>query len=324
MKDVLDHPLISAFLIWLDTQKGEAIATQNAYQADLIQFSDFLKENKLTLSQPEKITYRNLQGYLAWLYSQQLSKNSIIRKLAAVRSFFYFLRLQGYIMENPALKLHNPKKNKVTPRFLNVDEAFALLDVNYNIQNNIPQQKQGNRQMGNWHEIRNLALAELLYGSGLRISEALNLNVSDLILKKDDDKKIIEPVIKVIGKGAKERIVPLTDQSIKKLQAWLEVRNQIAPTAEKALFVGMRGGRLNRREATRIMKELCEKAGLQKTVTSHALRHSFATHMLNAGADLRSVQELLGHSRLTTTQHYTHLSIDYLTKIYDIAHPRKE
>lgn len=163
-----------------------------------------------------------------------------------------------------------------------------------------------------WQEARDLCLAELLYGSGLRISEALSLDIGRLGEGS---------VLRIMGKGRKERLVPLTPMCKERMDIWLELRGGIAKEGEKALFVGARGGRLNRREAQRIISRLCEEAGLPQDVSPHALRHSFATHLLEGGADLRSVQELLGHSRLSTTQRYTHLSLQHLMEIYDSAHP---
>lgn len=163
-----------------------------------------------------------------------------------------------------------------------------------------------------WQHARDLCLAELLYGSGLRISEALALDVGRLGEGE---------AVRIMGKGRKERLVPLTPMCRERMNAWLELRGGIAKEGEKALFVGARGGRLNRREAQRVIARLCKEAGLPQDVSPHALRHSFATHLLEGGADLRSVQELLGHSRLSTTQRYTHLSLQHLMQIYDSAHP---
>jgi integrase/recombinase XerC len=193
---------------------------------------------------------------------------------------------------------------------LNVDQTFALLNA----------QKQ-NSAVSDAAPVllcRDLALAELLYGSGLRISEALNLDVGQINLE--------EQVLRILGKGNKQRLAPLSDSSLKALRAWLEQRPALLKADDKdkknALFIGARGGRLNRRQARRIIEKLCQRAGLAQAVSPHALRHSFATHLLEAGADLRSVQELLGHARLTTTQRYTHLDLARLTAVYDKAHPK--
>ena len=161
---------------------------------------------------------------------------------------------------------------------------------------------------------RDLALAELLYGSGLRISEALGFDI--------DDVQLSSRVLRVMGKGSRERLAPLSDTSCESLKAWLDERPLLALPEEQALFVGSRGSRLNRREAARIVERLCRRAGLDFTVSPHSLRHSFATHLLSAGADLRSVQELLVHRRLTTTQRYTQVSLEHLMEAYDKAHPK--
>ena len=162
--------------------------------------------------------------------------------------------------------------------------------------------------------MRDLALVEMLYGAGLRISEALSLNVKDLDLTAG--------MARVMGKGSKVRMAPLSETSIVCLQAWLQVRPLLAPAGETALFVGSRGKRLDRRQATRILETLRVEAGLPQHISPHMLRHSFATHLLEGGADLRAVQELLGHARLSTTQRYTHVTLDRLMRVYDRAHPR--
>lgn len=163
-------------------------------------------------------------------------------------------------------------------------------------------------------EARDLCLAEILYGSGLRISEALALDAGRLSADAAS--------VRVLGKGGKERLAPLTDTAREALGLWLAARGALAPAGERALFVGVRGKRLNRREAQRIIEELCRRAGLPQAISPHGLRHSFATHLLEAGADLRSVQELMGHARLTTTQRYTHLNLAHLMAVYDKAHPK--
>lgn len=294
--------LIDIFALWLDTQKAASAASQSAYITDIRQFADYLNENGLSLSRLREISFRQINSYLAWLYRQNFAKSSMARKLAAVRAFFRFARLQGLVEDNPALKVHNPKQEKHHPRTLNVDETVLVLDQKPVINDAL--------------NCRNLALAELLYGSGLRITEAINLNIDDF----DAGSKIV----KVMGKGSRERLAPLSDASIEQLCAWLTRRGEIAGPEEKALFVGARGARLNRREAVRIINSLCARAGLQTCISPHGLRHSFATHLLIAGADLRVVQELLGHKRLATTQKYTHLSLENLVKVYDAAHPRQD
>ena len=201
---------------------------------------------------------------------------------------------------NPAAGLSNPKLPKPRPRSINVDQAFALLDAKNPAD---PQSR------------RDAALAELLYGSGLRVSEAVGLDLNDLDLGAG--------IARVLGKGSKERLAPLSDTCRQSLADYLAVRHAFTSDgSEQAVFLGVRGKRLQRREADRILHALSLEAGLPAAVSPHVLRHSFATHLLTSGADMRAVQELLGHSRLSTTQRYTHLNLDRLAKAYDQAHPR--
>lgn len=295
-----DPQILKLFILWLDSQKGAAEASQKAYSSDLRQFNDFLAELGISLERPAEITVRHINSYLAFLFQHKVAKSSMARKLAAIRSFFKFMFLQGLVSKNVASNIRNPKQEKRNPAILNVDEVAAVLD----------QMPAENITLHG----RNLALAELLYGSGLRISEALALNINDFIPGSR--------MLRVKGKGSRERLAPLTDSSIERINAWLLMRDSLAQPEEQALFVGSLGKRLNRREAARIIAKLCRQAGVKSEISPHGLRHSFATHLLMAGADLRSVQELLGHKRLATTQKYTHLSLENLTKVYDAAHPR--
>ncbi len=299
---------IEAFLSWMAVQKGASVATQKAYGSDLRGLDDFLRGQGADLGRPETVTRRHVQAYLAWLFRQGEAKSSMARKLAAARSFFRFQLRSGRVTENVAAQVRNPRQERRHPRALNVDETFALLDAS---PPSGGQSAEEERRL-----CRDLALAELLYGSGLRISEALGLNV--------DDVQLASRVLRVMGKGARERLAPLSDTSCERLGEWLGERPFLARPEEQALFVGARGARLNRREAARIIERLCRRAGLEFTVSPHSLRHSFATHLLAAGADLRSVQELLGHRRLTTTQRYTQVSLERLMETYDRAHPRAE
>lgn len=298
--------LIEAFLAWIAVQRGAATATQRAYGVDLAQLQDFLRSQGVDLGRPETVTKRHMQAFLAWLFHQGEAKSSMARKLAAARSFFRLQMRNGRVEENVAAQVRNPRQDKRQPRALNVDETFALLDAPTA---SPPATAEAERLL-----CRDLALAELLYGSGLRISEALQLDL--------DDVQLSSQVLRVMGKGARERLAPLSDTSCERLRAWLCERPLLAAPEEVALFVGARGARLQRREAARIVARLCRRAGLAVTVSPHSLRHSFATHLLAAGADLRSVQELLGHKRLTTTQRYTQVSLERLMETYDAAHPR--
>lgn len=302
--------LIDDFTDWLDVRRGAARATCEAYGTDLRQFAVFLSEHGRSLADPAALERRDVEAFVAALFHAGEAKSSLARKLTSIRSFFQHLIRMGVVEDNRAARVRSPRQERRQPRMLNVDESFALLD------------EPGRHVLegGTEHDrrllCRDLALAEILYGSGLRISEALGLDVGDL--------RPGERVVRVIGKGDKERVAPLSDTSVTALSAWLAERPMLAPEGEDALFVGARGGRLHRREAARRLELLCRKAGLQRTISPHALRHSFATHLLDAGADLRSVQELLGHRRLSTTQRYTQVSLDQLMRVYDAAHPRAQ
>lgn len=278
-----------------------------AYAVDLAQFLEHLRVMDPAPAEPKEITRRHIQRFSAFLFKKGLAKSSIARKLAAVRAFFaYLLRLRR-IADNPCLGIRNPRQEQRHPVMLNVDQTFALLDA-------APGSARTQSDRGEAESARDLALAELLYGSGLRISEALSLNLKDVTLRTD--------IVRVMGKGAKERLVPLSDSSLRTLRAWVLLRPRLAAADETALFVGSRGARLNRRQAARLIANLCKKAGLPVAVSPHSLRHGFATHLLEAGADLRTVQELLGHARLTTTQRYTRLTVEGLMRVYDKAHPK--
>lgn len=296
---------IGAFIEWLQVQKGHSEATTRAYRTDLLQFEEFLATHKASLTCPTSITKRHIQQFLAELFRAQAAKSSMARKLAAVRAYFRYAVRMRYISVNPADGVRNPRQPSVHPPMLNVDQAFALLDT--------PPQATLPAHNKVLH-CRDIALAELLYGSGLRISEAVSLNVDDVVPRS--------ALVRVMGKGRKERLAPLSDTCVQALTAWLAQRAAVAQPAEQALFVGARGARLDRRQAARIIEGLCALAGISAPVSPHSLRHSFATHLLEAGADLRVVQELLGHSRLATTQRYTRLALDHLMQVYDKAHPR--
>lgn len=299
------------FIGHLAVEKGYSDATVAAYARDLHQFESYVQQHGGTLDAPQAITRQTVQGFLADLHRQRMNKTSMGRKLSALRGFFRYLAKKKFIAVIPTDGVRNPKTDTRHPKALNVDQTFAVLDERRQLT------AEATRHRGNAREqlTRDLALAELLYGSGLRISEALDLNLSD-----------IDPssgIVRVMGKGSKERMVPLSDTAKTALQTWLRQREALdASGREPALFLGARGGRLNRRQATRIIEDLCKRVGLPQAVSPHGLRHSFATHLLEAGADMRSVQELLGHARLTTTQRYTHLNLARLVEVYDKAHPK--
>lgn len=292
---------VRSFLDFLSAQKGLSQSSVAAYSTDLDQFrTHLLYREEFDLNRPDRIQRKHLYGFVRELHRRDLSRRSIARKLASLRSFFRYCLRMGLIEDDPSQGVSNPRQKQEHPRFLNPEQAQSLLETD---QERDPRSR------------RDLALAELLYGSGLRISEALELDLGDLEPRKG--------IIRVRGKGNKQRIVPLTEKSLSRLQAYLEIRRAFDPDpGETALFLGQRGKRLQRRQANRIIARLAQSAGVQETISPHTLRHSFATHLLEGGADLRSVQELLGHSRLSSTQRYTHLSLTRLTRLYDKTHPR--
>ncbi len=290
---------VALFLLYLDAQKGYSPATVAAYGTDLHGVHVFLERRDKGLHDPAAVTKNDVTAYLADLHRRKLAKSSVCRKLSALRAFYRFLRQRKLVTEDPCASLSNPKLSKVHPRVLNVDQAVHLVETD-----TTPDPA----------GLRDLALLELLYGSGLRISEALGLDFNHV----DLDQRLV----RVLGKGGKERIVPLTGVAAERLERYLEQRGAFGPVPrEQAIFLGRRGGRLSRRQADRIVKARAALSGVAVTVSPHTLRHSFATHMLQAGADLRSVQEMLGHSRISTTQRYTHLDLAQIMRVYDASHP---
>ncbi|WP_338666613.1 tyrosine recombinase XerC [Pseudodesulfovibrio methanolicus] len=291
--------LVRGFLAYLEVEKGYSPATIRSYSTDLDQFEEFLRGRKATLERPVRLNRDHVRAFLAELHRRQLTKTSMGRKLSSLRAYFKYLLRHKLITKDPAAGIRNPKQEKRHPQVLNVDQAVALMEAH------VDPDPEG---------LRDVALAELLYGSGLRISEAIGLDLNDV----DSD------VIRVTGKGSKERIVPLSDAAVERIRRYMSQRHAFLKDnyAEQALFLSSRAGkRLDRRQANRIVAKLAKLAGLPKDVHPHMLRHSFATHMLEAGADLRSVQELLGHENLTTTQRYTHLDMQRIMQVYDHAHP---
>lgn len=294
-----------AFLAHVAVQKGYSQATCAAYDQDLRQFQDYLARRGLSLDAPEAVTRDHVRGFLAELHRARTAKTSMGRKLSTLRGLFRFLRTKKLVHTDPMAGVTNPKPEKRQPRALNVDQAIALVTPHPG-----SHQADGSREA-----CRDLALAELLYGSGLRVSEAVGLDLDDIDLAQG--------IARVLGKGGKERLAPLSDAARERLRDYLRRRGEFKPTlVEKAFFLGSRGGRLDRRQAARIIEDMGQAAAIPQHLHPHMLRHSFATHLLESGADLRSVQELLGHARLTTTQRYTHLELARLMQVYDQAHPR--
>jgi integrase/recombinase XerC len=301
---------IDNFLIFLKVEKNSSPRTVESYQKDLFNgldfFSSILKKEDNTVS-PEEIDHQIFRHYLAHLRKQGLARTTVARRLAAWRSFYKYLLREKVIEENYLSRVLSPKLEKRLPRFLYEGEAAVLVES--------PDLK---HPLG----IRDRALLELLYAGGLRINELVLLDLWDLDLGAG--------YVRVMGKRAKERLVPLGSQAVKALRNYLAgARPRIlANSAEKkmnnAVFLNRWGERLSARGIRKILNKYAEKVNLERRISPHTLRHSFATHLLNAGADLRSVQELLGHSRLSSTQIYTHVTGERLKQVYRKAHPRAE
>jgi integrase/recombinase XerC len=284
---------VGSFLEYQGVERGASPHTLRSYAADLTEFARFLAGERIPgLSHADT---RAVRAFVAHLHGRRLAKATIARKLAAVRSCFRFLARRGVLEVNPARQVRGPRLGRRLPSFLPVDEAVALLS-------GAPEPSVAGA--------RDRALLELLYASGLRVAEGCGLDVDDL----DEARR----TVRVLGKGDKERVVPVGETALDALAAYLAVRGR----RRGPLFLNARGGRLTPRSAHRIVRARARQAGIGQRVTPHTLRHSFATHMLGAGADLRLIQELLGHSRLATTQRYTHVSPEHLMRVYDAAHPR--
>lgn len=287
---------IAQFCIYLERERNASPRTISAYHSDLFQFAAFLESRKWSLD-VEGVTPAMVRSFVASRHNLD-GKASVARRLSAIRSFFQFLRKQQAVPSNPADLLPSPRLEKRLPRFLEVDQVRQLLETMH----------------GDWLAVRDRALFELLYASGLRISEALGADLDNI----DGANRMV----RVLGKGNKEREVPFGEPALHALNAWLSVR-AVRPGADTpALFLGPRGKRLGARQAQASLQVWLRKAGLNLELTPHGLRHSFATHLLNEGADLRAIQELLGHESLSTTQKYTHVNLQQLLAVYDKSHPK--
>jgi integrase/recombinase XerC len=283
-------------------RKASSIHTISNYQIDLKHFSEFLALRGASVESTDHVLLRD---FLNHLYAdRKLSKSSVSRKLACLKTFFKFLVREGRLKLNPAELISSPRLPKKLPSLLGESEAAAMVEMPAGT---------------DFNAIRNRAMLELLYASGLRVSELIGLN--------EDHVDMDQQTVRVLGKGRKERIVPFGDFAARALQSYLEVKeglklNGADGSGTVAVFVSLRGRRLHPRDVQRLIARL--RLGLKTTrrVTPHTLRHSFATHLLERGADLRSIQELLGHESLATTQKYTHVSLQHLKNEYDKAHPK--
>lgn len=290
---------LAAYLSHLEHVKRCSPHTVRSYGNDLAQLRAFLAEKQhKALGDLKKLDVLALRGFLAERHRADAT-TSVLRKLSAVRGFLKHAKKEKRIDSSPAALLDSPKRPKSLPRTVSVDEAFALCDASTSSQHT----KEHAR-------LRDRAAIELLYGAGLRVSELCGLDI--------DDVDLAGKWLRVLGKGNKERLVPFHDACAKAIEAWLALR----ASSEAALFLGARGQRLNDREVRRFLARYGLEVGARGGVHPHKLRHAFATHLLEGGADLRGIQELLGHASLSTTQRYTHVDIARLTKVYDSAHPR--
>jgi integrase/recombinase XerC len=291
---------VDTFLDYLRVERGASQQTLRAYSSDLSQFLTYLEDAEFAGEHPRDIKLMHFRGFIAERFEEN-SSASIARKISALRSMWKFLVRRRYIDDNPAELLSTPKVSQPLRNYLTVDEVFHLLEGH-----------QADGVLG----LRDMAMWEIAYGSGVRVSELVGLNLTSLDLS--------EGWIRVIGKGDKERMVPLGRKAVKALGPYLSRRSELVREASEdpGLFLNFRGGRLTSRSVQRLLDQHLLRAGLDTSITPHGLRHSFATHLLDAGADLRGIQEMMGHSSLSTTQRYTHVSVDRLMQVYDETHPR--
>jgi tyrosine recombinase XerC len=283
---------VEKFLRYMQVQRGVSSNTLRAYRKDLEMFFASVPG--------EEVRAGDVRAFLAREMARGTAKSSVSRRLAALRSFFAYLHREGIVSTNPAKLVSSPRNPRKLPRFLTVDEAFALVE-----------KPRGDDVL----VLRDRAILELFYSSGLRVSELVGLDTGDL--------NPGEGLVKVMGKGRKERIVPVGRKALAALGAYTARRLHLKPEST-ALFLNARGGRLTARSVRRLVRRYSRMEALSGRVTPHTLRHSFATHLLHGGADLRVIQEFLGHASLSTTQKYTHLDVAHLMDVYDRAHPLAE
>ena len=298
--------IIQDFQIYLEVERNVSLHTQKAYIADVQEFIHFLQDNSFIKKKDEVINIEPeaIRAYLGYLYRQKVKKVTVNRKVSSLRAFYKYLLRNGKIKKNPANMVQAPKTEKYMPTFLSVDETFQLLNA------------VGEKSA---LHLRSRAMMELFYSSGLRLSELAGLNIMDIDFHRE--------LVKVRGKGKKERIVPVGKTALQVLREYLENTGDLrrdfdADVFKNPLFLNARGKRITTRSIARIVDEATSRSGIGRKISPHALRHSFATHLLNAGADLRSIQELLGHKSLSTTQKYTAVNINRMMEVYDKAHPR--
>ncbi|MCR3923410.1 MAG: site-specific tyrosine recombinase XerD [Firmicutes bacterium] len=287
------------FIHYLSVEKGLATNTLEAYNRDLLAFCDYLKRNGVTKF--EEVVRSTIMGYLRVLQKSGKATSTLSRNIASIRSFYNYLFQERRVMENPTTELESPKLEKKLPRVLTTHEVDILLD-------------QPDRL--NVGGLRDKAMLELIYATGIRVSELMSLDVTDVNLDAG--------FIRCMGKGSKERIVPLGSVAIRHVGEYVGRGRpkMIRLSTEAAMFVNQHGKRLTRQGFWKILKKYAQQAGISKDITPHTMRHSFATHLLDNGADLRSVQEMLGHADISTTQIYTQVTRHKLRDVYEKTHPR--
>lgn len=284
---------IDRYLAYIENDRNYSPQTLRAYRNDLGQYLSFLKGEVCT--DLAGVTRLQLRKYLAFLKKKNPSKTTVARKLASIRSLYKFLCQHGILEYNPVEQIKTPKTDKKLPGFMSINDTEILL--------NQP-------DTGNLPGLRDKAIMETLYSTGMRVSELVGINIADVDFHSG--------VVKVLGKGRKERILPMGNHALNAIQSYLEKRN----ADNEALFLNKFHGRLTERSVARMIEKYMKKAAMHLRVSPHTFRHSFATHLLDNGADLRAVQEFLGHSSLSTTQIYTHVTTERLKQVYDKTHPR--
>ena len=293
--------IIKGFQAYLKLERSVSANTSSAYVRDVALLESFL-ESELGGKSLNQVDFSDLKEFIAWIHGRGMSASSQARILSGIKTFFHFLVLEGLLSDNPTTLLESPKLSRKLPDTLSIHEINSLIDA---------------LDLSKPEGMRNKAILEMLYGCGLRVSEVVDLKISNLFLDIE--------LVKILGKGNKERLVPIGSEAAKFLQIWLQevrVHLNIKPGQEDWVFLNNRGSSLSRVMVFLIIKGLATKIGLKKTISPHTFRHSFATHLLEGGADLRAVQEMLGHESITTTEIYTHLDRDYLKSTILQYHPR--
>jgi tyrosine recombinase XerC len=292
---------IRQFVTYLKIERNYSQHTVDSYELDLSDFVKFLADENGTLPPIEDVDHLTIRSYLANLQERHLARSTVVRRLSSLRSFYKYLCRHSYLDTDPTSALSSPKIQKRLPEFLEISEVELLLSA-----------PDRNDIIG----LRDQAILELLYTTGMRVSELLSLNLPDI--------DMVNAIVKVRGKGKKERIIPIGGPAMSALNEYIKRRSELADDKSlQAIFLSERGNRIpDSKSIGRRITKYAQSVGIKKKITPHTLRHTFATHLLNAGADLRSVQELLGHTNLSTTQIYTHVTADRLKKVYEKTHPR--